>query len=171
VRGENFVTRKITRGLTRIKLGLQDRLYLGNLDARRDWGHAKDYVEAQWLMLQKDEPDDYVVATGQQHSVREFVVAVASELGMSIEWQGEGLQERGYDAEGRCIVTVDPRYFRPAEVDTLLGDASKARSVLGWEPKISFAELVREMAAEDLKSAQRDALVRLHGYRTDSFND
>jgi GDPmannose 4,6-dehydratase len=171
VRGENFVTRKITRGLTRIKLGLQDRLYLGNLDARRDWGHAKDHVEAQWLMLQKDEPDDYVVATGQQHSVREFVVAVASELGMSIEWQGEGLQERGYDAEGRCIVTVDPRYFRPAEVDTLLGDASKARSVLGWEPKISFAELVREMAAEDLKSAQRDALVRLHGYRTDSFND
>jgi GDPmannose 4,6-dehydratase len=171
VRGENFVTRKITRALTRISMGLQDCLYLGNLDARRDWGHARDYVEAQWLMLQKDEPGDYVVATGQQHSVREFVVAVAAELGMTIDWRGEGLQERGYGPSGKCIVAVDPRYFRPAEVDTLLGDASKARSSLGWEPKVSFSELVREMAAEDLKAAQRDALVTRHGYRADTFNE
>ena len=164
IRGETFVTRKITRALARIKLGLQDCLYLGNLNARRDWGHARDFVQAQWLMLQQPEPRDLVIATGVQHSVREFVEAAAKELGVAIQWRGNGADEKGYDASGTCIVAIDPRYFRPTEVDTLLGDASKARELLGWQPRISFAELVAEMAREDLKSAERDALVARHGY-------
>ena len=164
IRGETFVTRKITRALARIKLGLEERLYLGNLNARRDWGHARDFVEAQWLMLQQAEPMDLVIATGVQHSVREFVEAAAKELGIAIQWRGQGSDEKGYDADGKCIVAIDPRYFRPTEVDTLLGDASKARATLGWRPKVSFEELVAEMAREDLKAAERDALVRRHGY-------
>jgi GDPmannose 4,6-dehydratase len=165
IRGETFVTRKITRALARIKLGLQDCLYLGNLDALRDWGHARDYVEMQWLMLQQQEPEDFVIATGEQHSVRSFVATAAGELGMSIRWEGSGVDEKGYDERGRCIVAVDPRYFRPTEVDTLLGDASKARAKLGWSPKTTFAELVREMVREDLMRAERDALIKQHGYR------
>lgn len=164
VRGENFVTRKITRALARIKLGLQDRLYLGNLDAKRDWGHARDYVEAQWLMLQQAKPEDFVIATGVQYSVRHFVEVAAQEIGVSIRWEGSGVEEKGYDAQGKCIVSVDPRYFRPTEVETLLGDPTKAREKLGWTPKISFAELVREMMREDMRSAQRDELVRQHGH-------
>ncbi|GGA33334.1 GDP-mannose 4,6-dehydratase [Dyella nitratireducens] len=171
VRGENFVTRKITRGLARIKLGLQSCLYLGNLDAKRDWGHARDYVVAQWLILQQDKPDDYVIASGHQHSVREFVDAVAREMEIDLTWRGSGLDEQGVDGEGRVIVAVDPRYFRPAEVDTLLGDASKAKRELSWEPKISFNELVQEMAQTDLHAAQRDALITRHGYRADDFNE
>ena len=164
VRGETFVTRKITRGLARIKLGLEDCLYLGNLNARRDWGHARDYVEAQWLILQQDRPDDYVIATGVQHSVRDFVNAAAREIGMSITWKGAAAEERGYDADGRCVVAVDPRYFRPTEVESLLGDATKARRQLGWRPRTSFEALVSEMMREDLKDAQRDELVKRHGY-------
>ena len=164
IRGETFVTRKITRGLARIKLGLEERLYLGNLNARRDWGHARDFVQAQWLMLQQAEAIDLVIATGVQHSVREFVEAAAKELGMAIQWRGQGSDEKGYDAGGKCIVAIDPRYFRPTEVDTLLGDASKAREVLGWRPQVSFEALVAEMTREDLKAAERDALVRRHGY-------
>jgi GDPmannose 4,6-dehydratase len=164
-RGETFVTRKITRALARIKLGLQDCLWLGNLEARRDWGHARDYVEAQWLMLQQPEPEDYVIATGVQHSVRDFVDAVGRRLGLAIEWRGSGAAETGVEAaNGRVIVRVDPRYYRPAEVDSLLGDGSKARSRLGWRPRTSFEELVAEMAGEDLKAAERDALVRRHGF-------
>lgn len=165
LRGETFVTRKITRALARIKLGLQDSLYLGNLDARRDWGHARDYVEMQWLMLQQPEPDDFVIATGIQHSVRDFVEAASSELGMEIRWQGAGVNEVGRYGDQE-IVRIDPRYFRPTEVETLLGDASKARNVLGWTPKTSFGELVSEMVREDLKSAERDELVRRHGFTT-----
>ncbi len=165
IRGETFVTRKITRGLTRIQAGLQDRLYLGNLDAKRDWGHAKDFVEAQWLMLQQPTAEDYVIATGEQHSVREFVEAAARELEMRIVWRGTGVGEEGYDQSGRCVVAIDPIYFRPAEVDALLGDASKAQRQLGWAPRTGFRELVSEMIAEDLKAAQRDALVTRHGYR------
>ena len=165
VRGETFVTRKITRSLARIKLGLQDCLYLGNLDARRDWGHARDFVEAQWLMLQQARPEDLVIATGEQHSVREFVDAAARELGMAITWRGKGAQEQGVDDRGRVVVAVDPNYFRPAEVDTLLGDASRARAALGWSPRVSFAELVSEMARADLKTAERDALMSRHGYQ------
>jgi GDPmannose 4,6-dehydratase len=164
VRGETFVTRKITRALARIKLGLQDCLYLGNLDAKRDWGHAKDYVEMQWLMLQQEQAEDFVIATGVQYSVRDFVNAAAQEIGMTIDWQGNGVEEKGYDANGNCVVAVDPRYFRPTEVETLLGDASKAKQKLGWVPKISFAELVSEMMREDLKSAERDELVKRHGF-------
>jgi len=164
VRGEIFVTRKITRALARIKLGIQGRLYLGNLDARRDWGHARDYVEVQWLMLQQPQPEDYVIATGEQHSIRDFVNRAAREMGMPITWRGKGTEEKGYDASGNCIVSVDPRYLRPAEVDTLLGDASKARDKLGWQPRTSFDELVKEMVREDLKSAEREALVTRHGY-------
>ncbi|MFN7086116.1 MAG: GDP-mannose 4,6-dehydratase [Burkholderiales bacterium] len=166
IRGETFVTRKITRALARIKLGMQECLYLGNLNAKRDWGHAKDFIEAQWLMLQQDKPEDFVIATGEQHSVREFVEAAAAELGMSVRWQGSGANEKGYDANGRCIVQIDPRYFRPAEVDTLLGDASKARQKLGWAPRIGFRQLVAEMAREDLKEAERDALVKHHGFKS-----
>jgi GDPmannose 4,6-dehydratase len=164
LRGETFVTRKITRAMARIKLGLQECLYLGNLSAKRDWGHAKDFVEAQWLVLQQQAAEDYVIATGEQHSVREFVDATAAELGMSVRWKGSGADEKGYDAQGRCIVAVDPRYFRPAEVETLLGDATKARQKLGWKPKVRFPELVKEMAREDLREAERTQLVRKHGY-------
>ena len=171
IRGETFVTRKITRAMARIKLGLQDCLYLGNLDARRDWGHAKDFVEAQWLMLQQDKPDDFVIATGEQHSVREFVDAVCAELGMSVIWRGEGMNEKGYDAAGKRIVAVDPRYFRPTEVDSLLGDASKAKAKLGWSPRIGFRQLVAEMVQEDLKAAERDELVKRHGHRPYDFHE
>ena len=199
IRGETFVTRKITRALARIQLGLQDTLYLGNLDAKRDWGHAKDYVEMQWLMLQQDQPEDFVIATGQQYSVRDFVNAAATELGMEIRWEGQGVEEKGYwtnppsnpvgaglareRAEGapkpdtapttdsrpspaptKPIIAVDPRYFRPTEVETLLGDATKAREKLGWTPRITFQELVSEMVREDLATAQRDELVRNSGY-------
>ncbi len=171
VRGENFVTRKVTRGLARIKLGLQACLYLGNLDAKRDWGHARDYVVAQWLIVQRDQPSDYVIASGHQHSVREFVGAVAREMDIALTWRGAGLDEQGVDGEGRVIVAVDPRYFRPAEVDTLQGDASKAKRELGWSPTIGFDELVREMAQADLRAARRDALITEHGYRADNFNE
>ena len=164
IRGETFVTRKITRALARIKLGVQECLYLGNLDALRDWGHAKDYVEAQWLMLQQDKPEDFVIATGVQYSVRHFVNTAAKELGIEINWRGEGVDEKGYDTSGNCIVEVDSRYFRPTEVETLLGDASKAKSKLGWTPKITFDELVREMIREDFKIAKRDELVKKHGF-------
>lgn len=168
LRGENFVTRKITRALARIKLGLQECLYLGNLDAKRDWGHARDYVEMQWLMLQQPAAEDFVIATGVQYSVRQFVEHAAAALNIAITWTGQGVAERGLDAEGRCIVAVDPRYFRPTEVETLLGDASKAKAKLGWEPKISFEELVREMATEDMQAAERDELVKRHGYSAPS---
>lgn len=171
VRGETFVTRKITRALARIKLGLQDCLFLGNLDAKRDWGHAKDYVEMQWLMLQQDVAEDYVIATGVQYSVREFVNAAAQEIGLSISWSGNGVDEKGFDASGKCIVAVDPRYFRPTEVETLLGDASKAKEKLGWTPKITFQELVSEMMREDLKAAERDELVRRHGFTTPDYHE
>ena len=166
LRGETFVSRKITRALARIKLGLQQRLYLGNLDARRDWGHARDYVEMQWMMLQQDEPDDFVIATGVQRSVRDFVTAAAEELDMPLRWQGRGAEEVGIDADGRVLVSVDPRYFRPAEVETLLGDATKAHRKLGWKSRTSFEDLVREMVEADRQAAERDALVTRHGYRT-----
>ncbi len=176
-RGETFVTRKITRALARIYLGLQDCLYLGNLDARRDWGHAKDYIEAQWLMLQQKQAEDLVIASGVQYSVRDFVNAAADELGIKLEWSGKGVKEIARVAsvsskvqstlkKRQVIVRVDRNYFRPAEVETLLGDASKARKKLGWKPKITFATLVAEMMSEDLKSAERDALVKRHGYST-----
>jgi GDPmannose 4,6-dehydratase len=166
VRGETFVTRKITRALARIKLGLQERLYLGNLNAKRDWGHARDYVEMQWLMLQQDKPEDYVIATGKQYSVRDFVDAAAKEVEITLRWEGKDVDEKGFDAAtGKCLVEVDPRYFRPAEVETLLGDASKARQQLGWVPKTSFAELVSEMMRHDYADAQRDELVKKHGFK------
>jgi GDPmannose 4,6-dehydratase len=165
-RGETFVTRKITRALARIHLGLQDRLYLGNLDALRDWGHARDYVEMQWLMLQQENPEDFVIATGEQHSVRDFVNLAADELGVTIRWEGAGVDEKGYNAAtGACIVSVDPRYFRPTEVETLLGDPSKAKRKLGWVPTTSFESLVKEMMHEDLQSAKRDELVKRSGFR------
>jgi len=191
-RGETFVTRKITRALARIKLGLQDCLYLGNLNALRDWGHAKDYVEMQWLMLQQDAPEDFVIATGRQNSVRDFVNAAAGELGMKIRWQGEGSNEIGIlrtahetpatnhqspvtshqsRPDGKVIVRVDPRYFRPTEVETLLGDPSKAKQKLGWSPKITFEELVQEMVREDLRIAERDALINRHGYRAMAYHE
>ena len=166
IRGETFVTRKVTRALARIKLGLQDRLYLGNLDAKRDWGHAKDYVEMQWLMLQQNQPEDFVIATGVQYSVRDFVEAAAKELDISLRWEGHGVGEKAYDPNGNCLVAVDPNYFRPTEVETLLGDPSKARKKLGWVPRTSFEELVAEMVREDYKSAERDELVKLHGFKT-----
>jgi len=171
VRGETFVTRKITRALARIKLNLQDSLYLGNMDSLRDWGHAKDYVEMQWLMLQQEQPEDFVIATGVQYSVRDFVNAAARELGIVIRWEGSGVDEKGYDEQGRCIVQVDPRYFRPTEVETLLGDPTKAHQKLGWKPKIAFADLVAEMVREDLKSAERDELVKKHGYAAFDYNE
>jgi GDPmannose 4,6-dehydratase len=170
-RGETFVTRKVTRALARIKLGLQDRLYLGNLDASRDWGHAKDFVEAQWLILQQPKPEDFVIATGEQHSVRDFVNAAAVELGISVKWRGAGVEETGHDQFGNCIVAVDPRYFRPTEVQALLGDATKARTKLGWQPRTSFRELVAEMVREDLKSAERDELVKKHGYSAYDYHE
>ena len=171
MRGENFVTRKITRALARIKLGLQDRLYLGNLDAKRDWGHARDYVELQWLMLQQEKPEDYVIATGVQYSVRDFVNAAAEELGSKVRWEGCGVEEKGYDTTGKCIVAVDPRYFRPTEVETLLGDSSKAREKLGWKPKTTFNELVVEMVREDLKSAKREELIKTHGFKSTDYHE
>ena len=174
IRGETFVTRKITRALARIKLGLQDCLYLGNLNAKRDWGHAKDYIEMQWLMLQQDKPDDFTIATGIQYSVRDFVDLAAKNLGIEISWSGEGIDEKGYwkdNNKQKLIVAVDQRYFRPTEVDTLLGDASKARTKLGWSPKISFEELVAEMVHEDLDSAERDELIMKHGYKTPAYHE
>ena len=188
LRGETFVTRKITRALARIKLGLQDCLYLGNMDAKRDWGHARDYVEMQWLMLQQDKPEDFVIATGVQYSVRDFVNAAAKELGMAIEWRGKGLEEKGYlvdpsiiagnevmqpslSPKEKCIVSVDADYFRPTEVETLLGDPSKAKEKLGWEPKIIFDELVAEMVREDMKFAERDELVKEHGFKVMRYHE
>lgn len=156
LRGETFVTRKITRALAKISLGQQECLFLGNLDAKRDWGHARDYVEMQWMMLQQEEPQDFVIATGMQQSVREFVIAAANEIGMTIEWQGHGIDEVGY-WNGRKVIQIDPRYFRPAEVDTLLGDASLAKEKLGWKPKVSFNELVAEMVQADLQLAREEA--------------
>lgn len=169
-RGETFVTRKITRAAARIKLGLQDRLYLGNLDARRDWGHARDYVEAQWLMLQQDEPDDYVIATGEQHSVKEFCELAFAELGMPLEWRNKGLDEIGV-CGGKTIVSVDPRYIRPTEVEALLGDPRKAREKLGWKAKTSFKDLVSEMVREDLQNTRKDELCKQYGYRVCEFNE
>ena len=171
LRGETFVTRKITRALARIKLNLQDCLYLGNMDSLRDWGHAKDYIEAQWLMLQQDQPEDFVSATGVQYSVRQFVDAAAKELGIQITWQGQGVEETGTDQHGKVIVKVDPRYFRPTEVETLLGDPTKAKEKLGWTPKTTFDELVAEMVREDLKSAERDELVKKHGYAAFDYHE
>jgi len=174
IRGETFVTRKITRAFTRIKLGLQDTLYLGNLDAKRDWGHARDYVEMQWLMLQQETPEDFCIACGVQYSVRDFVNATAAELGIQIRWEGSGVGEKGYwqkpDGE-KLIVAVDPRYFRPTEVDTLLGDPTKAKEKLGWEPKTTFEELVAEMVSEDLKTAQRDELIKQHGFAAMDYHE
>ena len=188
IRGETFVTRKITRALARIKLGLQGCLYLGNLDAKRDWGHAKDYVEMQWLMLQQEAPEDFVIATGVQYSVRDFVNAAAKELGMEIRWEGEGVDEKGFwsnrnlpdtaaesvpaaAGEPNVIVAVDPRYFRPTEVETLLGDPTHAREKLGWEPRIGFEALVAEMVREDLRTAERDELSRRHGFKTMDYHE
>lgn len=164
-RGETFVTRKITRAVARIKLEIQDRLYLGNLDSKRDWGYAGDYVEAMWLMLQQDKPDDYVIATGENHSVREFVERAFKEVGITLEWKGSGVDEKGIDVEtGVTLVAVDPRYFRPTEIDELLGDATKAREVLGWEPKVSFGELVKRMVVADLREAEKEQLCRSAGF-------
>ena len=172
VRGETFVTRKITRALARISLGLQEAVYLGNMNAKRDWGHAKDYVEMQWLMLQQDEPDDFCIATGVQYSVRDFVNFAWDYLGKAIRWEGEGMDEKGYDSEtGNLIVAVDPRYFRPTEVETLLGDPSKAKEKLGWEPKITFEEMVHEMMESDINIAKRDSLVKKHGFKAPDFNE
>lgn len=172
VRGETFVTRKITRAVARIKLGLQEKLFLGNLNAKRDWGHAKDYIEAQWLILQQDRPDDYVIATGKQHSVREFVEHSFHEVGTDLGWKGEGSDEKGFDkGSGRTIVEIDKRYFRPTEVETLLGDPSKAREKLGWTPKVGFKELVGEMVREDLKEAERDQLCKREGFRTFKYHE
>ena len=172
VRGETFVTRKITRALARIKLGLQECLYLGNMNALRDWGHARDYVEMQWLMLQQETPEDFVIATGEQHSVREFVELAAKEIDIDIRWEGKNEEEKGYDAAtGKCIVKVDPSYFRPAEVETLLGDPSNAKNKLGWEPRINFQELVAEMMREDMKEAQRDELVKQHGFKYFNYHE
>jgi GDPmannose 4,6-dehydratase len=170
-RGETFVTRKITRGLARIKTGLLDRLYLGNLDALRDWGHARDYVEMQWRMLQQNAPRDYVIATGEQHSVREFVELAAKFLDIQITWEGTGAEEKGIDNNGNVVVAVDPRYYRPTEVETLLGDPTRARVELGWEPKVTFPELVQEMVEEDLRIAEKDALVRKHGYSVFNYHE
>jgi GDPmannose 4,6-dehydratase len=182
VRGETFVTRKITRALARIMLGLQDCVYLGNLDAKRDWGHARDYVEAQWLMLQQDKPEDFVIASGAQYSVRDFVNAAAAELGIKLSWRGKGVKETAvvaqgpaakgeFPARGQTIVRVDPRYFRPTEVDSLLGDARKARRKLGWRPRIPFKALVAEMVREDLKAAERDELVKRYGYPANDYHE
>jgi len=168
LRGETFVTRKITRGLARIKVGLQKELYLGNLDSKRDWGHARDYVEMQWLMLQQEKPQDFVIATGQQYTVRDLIQRCAKILELDLTWQGSGIDEKATDKDGNVVVAVDPRYFRPTEVETLLGDPTKAHRELGWTPRTSFDQLVEEMVASDLKAAQRDALVRKHGF--DAYN-
>ncbi len=172
LRGETFVTRKITRAMARISLGLQDCLYLGNLDAKRDWGHAKDYVRMQWMMLQQETPEDFVIATGEQHSVREFVTLAAERLDLKIEWQGQGIDEKGLDkATGKVIVAVDPKYFRPTEVETLLGDPSKARKKLGWVPDISFQQMVEEMVECDIKEAKRDKLCLKSGFDVFDYNE
>jgi GDPmannose 4,6-dehydratase len=171
LRGETFVTRKITRGLARIKVGLQDKLFMGNLNARRDWGHARDYVEMQWLMLQQDKPQDFVIATGQQYSVREFIQRCAERLELDLTWSGEGVDEKAVNSKGETVVAVDPRYFRPAEVETLLGDPSKAKRELGWTPRTSFEDLVKEMIDCDLQAAERDALVLRHGYTAYSVRE
>ncbi|MGO9952257.1 MAG: GDP-mannose 4,6-dehydratase [Dissulfurispiraceae bacterium] len=172
LRGETFVTRKITRAVARKKLGLQDKLFLGNLDSRRDWGHAKDYVEAQWLILQQDTAEDYVIATGEQHSVREFVEAAFKEIGITARWEGKGISEKGYDNNtGEVLVEVDQRYFRPTEVGTLLGDPSKATEKLGWKAKIGFNELVAEMVKEDLREAERDLLCKRSGFKTFGYHE
>jgi GDPmannose 4,6-dehydratase len=172
VRGETFVTRKITRALSRINLGLQDMLYVGNLDAKRDWGHAKDYVEMQWLMLQQDEPEDYCIATGEQYSVRDFINYAYANLNRKIQWKGQGVDEKGYDLEtGNCIVAVDSHYFRPTEVDTLLGDPTKAKTKLGWTPKITFEEMVSEMMENDIQLAKRDALIKKHGFKAFDYHE
>ncbi len=171
-RGETFVTRKITRGLANIAQGLEDCLYMGNIDALRDWGHAKDYVRMQWMMLQQEQPEDFVIATGKQYSVREFVEIAAREIGIDIRWEGQGAEEKGYDqSTGACLVEVDPRYFRPTEVETLLGDPSKAKQKLGWEPEISFEQLVAEMMREDLKEGERDALCHREGYKVQRHSE
>jgi GDPmannose 4,6-dehydratase len=172
IRGETFVTRKITRGLARISQNMEQCLYLGNLDSQRDWGHAKDYVRAQWLMLQQDKPDDFVIATGEQHSVRDFVAAAGAQLDMRIEWQGKGVEEAGIDAKtGRTVIKVDPRYFRPTEVETLLGDPTKARTVLGWTPELTFQDLVESMVASDLEIARRDAIIAREGFKTYRYSE
>jgi GDPmannose 4,6-dehydratase len=172
IRGETFVSRKITRGLTRVSVGLQNCVYLGNLEARRDWGHARDYVEAQWLMLQQEHPQDFVIASGRQHSVRDFVEKAAGYLDMRIEWHGGGLDEVGINRKtGKAVVRIDSRYLRPTEVDTLLGDASRAHAELGWTPRVGFDELVREMVESDLALARRDALVSREGYRVARAHD
>ena len=172
LRGETFVTRKITRALARISLNLQECLYLGNLDAKRDWGHAKDYVKMQWLMLQQDEPEDFVIATGEQHSVRDFVTIAATEMGIDINWQGKGIDEKGIDTKtGNIIVAVDPKYFRPTEVETLLGNPAKAKEKLGWTPKIPFKDLVTEMVQHDLEDAKKDNLCQTHGFHTYNYNE
>ncbi|ASF45692.1 GDP-mannose 4,6-dehydratase [Methylovulum psychrotolerans] len=172
LRGETFVTRKITRALARIKLGMQDCLYLGNLSALRDWGHARDYVEMQWLMLQQETPDDFVIATGVQYSVRDFINFAAQELMIGLRWEGAGIDEKGYCTQtGKCLVAVDPRYFRPTEVETLLGDPSKAKEKLGWFPKTSLKELVAEMVKADLSVAERDGLCQREGFKTFCYND
>jgi len=170
IRGETFVTRKITRATARISLGLQNRLYLGNLGAKRDWGHARDFVIAQWLVLQQSEPDDYVIATGEQYSVREFCELTFSKVGINLRWEGKGVDQKGIDCNNnRCLIEVDPRYFRPTEVETLLGDATKAREHLGWRPEISFKSLVEEMVREDLEEAKKDQVCQDHGFKT--FNN
>ena len=172
IRGETFVTRKITRALARISLGLQGTVYLGNMNAKRDWGHAKDYIEMQWLMLQQDKPDDFCIATGLQFSVREFVNCAWGYFGKTIFWKGQGINEKGFDNEtGDLIVAVDSRYFRPTEVEDLLGDPSKAKEILGWEPKITFEEMVHEMMENDINLAKRDSLVKKHGFKVSNFNE
>jgi GDPmannose 4,6-dehydratase len=172
VRGETFVTRKITRALARIKLGLQDCLYLGNMDAKRDWGHAKDYVEMQWLMLQQDKPEDFTISTGKQHSVREFIEVAAKEVDIEIKWKGKGINEVGINAKtNNIIVRIDKKYFRPTEVETLLGDSTKAKEKLNWTPKISFVELVKEMVKSDLEEAERDYLCKTKGYSTYNYHE
>ena len=172
IRGETFVTRKITRALTRIHEGLESCLYIGNLGSRRDWGHARDYVQAQWLMLQQEHAEDFVIATGEQHSVREFISEAGRRLDMSIEWRDSGIKEQGVDVRtGKTIVQVDPHYFRPTEVDTLLGDAAKARTKLGWKPEHSFGDLVDEMVREDLQLARRDAAIARGGFKTYRYRE
>lgn len=170
IRGETFVTRKITRAAARISLGLQDKLYLGNLDAKRDWGHARDFVVAQWLVLQQPEPDDYVIATGEQYSVREFCELAFAEAWIGLRWEGSGVNEKGIDSKNnRCLIEVDPKYFRPTEVETLLGDATKAREKLGWKPEISFKSLVKEMVRKDLEEAKKDEVCLHHGFKTFNY--